>query len=314
MYNSDIKMQFINQYSDNLSTRSDCISIFSATQKYEELYNADLYQFTVKDLQATMDDILGVRARSGSSRYSIIKKYINWCVDNNLPGATTAIYSIDLDGINKLRTRTVKNPIHLQIYLDQICDSENEHTITNTYRCYYWLAYAGMAKQDIIKVRSRDVDLSTMTVEYNHESYPIYREAIPAFLNCIKLNAFTYIHPAYTIKKNRVDGDILVRGVKSTPSTSTIKTELTKRGKKAIDLGKTDLVLSYSRVWLSGIFYRMYERELAGFPVDFSGAASFYVKTHKIKCGADYGYLDKYQRKVEQEYRRDYIRWKKTLS
>ena len=72
--------------------------------------------------------------------------------------------------------------------------------------------------------------------------------------------------------------------------------------------------LSYSRIWISGLFYRMYERERAGLPVDFSEAASRFMegRTYKLESGRNT--LESYQRRVAREYLLDYEYWKSTFS
>ena len=73
---------------------------------------------------------------------------------------------------------------------------------------------------------------------------------------------------------------------------------------------KTDLKLSYFRVWISGLFYRMYERERAGMPVDFSAAAAQFMegKTYKLDRGRNTPEAKK--RQLTRDYLEDYERWK----
>jgi len=259
-----------------------------------------------------VDGLVGFRARSKWMRLIILKDYVKWCIGMKVPGACDGMLKIETVGLEKVKHQTVANPLHLQRYLDSICEPESEETTDNIYRCFYWLAYGGVAEEDILSIKCSDVDLNNMVVRYNDTEVPIYREALPAFKNCVKLTQFVYKHPNYDklVYKDRADGDTLVRGIRSAPSIKAMRVELSRRSKAKMDEGKTDLKLSYFRVWISGLFYRMYERERAGMPVDFSAAAAQFMegKTYKLDRGRNTPEAKK--RQLTRDYLEDYERWK----
>ena len=209
----------------------------------------------------------------------------------------------------------VASPLHLQMYLDQVFDKESQETIDNIYRCYYWMAYGGISEEDTLFINRSDVDLELMLIRYNNTSVPIYREALPAFRNAMQLSSFVYLHPNYTktIRRDRVPGEELMRGIKATTKTMTIRSSLSRRSADAIKAGKTEQQLSFYRVWLSGLFYRIYERERAGVPVDFSEAAVNFMegKTY-VLCGREK--IEHKQNRIERDYMEDYQRWKLAFS
>lgn len=104
-----------------------------------------------------------------------------------------------------------------------------------------------------------------------------------------------------------------MRGIKATTKTFTMRTTLSKRNIKAIKEGKTDMQLSFYRVRMSGLFYRVYERERAGIPIDFSEAAvhamegKTYSLTGRVK-------IEHKQNRIERDYMEDYQRWKLAFS
>ena len=221
---------------------------------------------------------------------------------------------IDNVGLGKVRTQTVFNPTELQKYLDTICEPESEKTTDNIYRCFYWLAFAGMEEEDILKVRCSDVDFENMVVHFGGEEYEIYRAAIPAFRNAATLTEFVYKHPNYPpdkrVIRNRALGDTLIRGIRSAVSVKSLRVELSRRSKKCIDEGLTEKQLSYYRVWLSGMFYRMYEAENAGMPVSFSGAADKFMEGKEYKLDTGRNTPEAKKRAVMNDYMQDYERWK----
>lgn len=312
MYNEELKTRFVREYTDSLSTAEVCQTIFNAFEVHEKQWGADLCTKGASELQPVVDSIVGMRARSKWMRLIILKDYVKWCIGMKVPNACDGMLKIEAIGLDKVKHQTVASPFHLQTYLDAICEPETEGTTDNIYRCFYWLAYGGVAEEDILKIKCSDVDLTNMVVKYNGTEVPIYREALPAFRNCATLTQFVYKHPNYDklVYKDRADGDTLVRGIRSAPSVNAMRVELSRRSKEKMDKGKTDLKLSYFRVWISGLFYRMYERERAGMKVDFSAAAAQFMegKTYKLDKGRNTPEAKK--RQLAKDYLEDYERWK----
>ena len=319
MFNHELKEKFIKEFTTSLNVRNACVSIFNVFEKYENNWNADLCTKEAKDLQPIVEESVGMRSKSKKLRINILRDYVKWCINNNIPGACDGMLHVNTTGFEteKMRQQTVTSPLHLQMCLNQIFEPEYEETSDNIYRCFCWLAYAGVEENDILNIRTSDVDFLNMVVKYKGEEFPIYRESIPTFKNCVNLVYFQYKHPNYsakTIFRARVGGDILIRGIKSTPTILSMRVILSRRYKKYLNNHEVGMKLSYSRIWISGLFYRMYERERAGLPVDFSEAASRFMegRTYKLESGRNT--LESYQRRVAREYLLDYEYWKSTFS
>lgn len=313
MYNEELKKRFIRAHTESLSTSKIYETVFNAFEKYEEAWEADLCTKSTLELQPVVDGIVGFRARSKWTRLIILKDYVKWCIGMGVPNACDGMLKITNIGLDKMRHQTVANPPHLQKYLDVIFKTkEPEQTTDNIYRCFYWLAYGGVFERDILSIKCSDVDFQNMIVHYKDTVIPIYREAVPAFKNCVELTQFAFIHPSYNkiIWKDRVPGDTLVRGVRTIPSLKSIKVELSKRSKDRYDHNKTDLKLSYYRIWISGIFYRAYERELSGEEPNFDWVVSQQMqgKTYKMDSGRNTP--DAKKRQLIRDYMEDYQRWK----
>lgn len=314
MYNEELKTRFIQEYTKSISRADACVQAFEAMEPYECQWEADLCTKSKDELSPVIEQLVGFRVRSRWQRIIIFQKYVKWCIANRVPGACDGMLHIDTVGLSKVRSQMVANPMQLQMYLDAICEPESEQTTDNIYRCFYWMAYSGMDEEEILEVKISDVDFENMVVRHGDNEYEIYRDAIPAFKNAATLTEFVYKHPNYPpdkiVRRNRTPGNTLIRGIRSTTSTLSLRVELSRRSKKFIEDGTTDKQLSYYRVWMSGLFYRMYQRELAGIPVDFSGAASKFMegKTYKLDTGRNTPEAKK--RAVVNDYLQDYERWK----
>ncbi len=310
MYNEDLKIRFIREYTQNISKAQHVVGIFSAFEPYERNYwHADLCTRSGKDLQPVIDKLTGLRYNSHWAVIPVLKEYVKWCIDNQVPNACNGILEVNVVGLERVRTCMVSGPLHLQRFMDSILDKECEETVHNLYRCYYWMAFSGLYEEDAFCIIDKDVQIDSLTIKYNGYDYPVYREAISAFKNAITLTGFYYKHPKYSeiIWRERAAGHILLRGFRGNIKPLTLRSVFSNINTNALKDKKTEQQLSYSRVWLSGLFYRTYEREHAGYSVSFTDAA--------IKQMGDKEYKnEKYQlAKIIRQYQRDYQRWKQVF-
>ena len=315
MYNEEQKRDFLNQYSKSKSGLEAYARAFNAMQKYEEEWGADLCTRTKEELEPAVNSVLGVRSQGKGARMALYKAYVQWCLENGVEGACDGMMYVDISDAKKMVEQMVNSPTHLQKYLDTVFHKESEKTIDDIYRCYLWLAFAGMSESDIFEVETTDVRFQDFSVTKNGKEYPIYRESLRAFKNCVELSGFVYLHPNYSneVVRPRVPGKQLLRGIKTHAYPQIIRAELSKRTKRAVAEGKTKTRISYYRSWLSGVFYRMYQLELAGVEPDFSNVASDFMagKTYNLSSGRNL--IGAKHRRVIKEYSIDYERWKKAF-
>ena len=220
-------------------------------------------------------------------------------------------------GLSKMRRQTVKNPLHLQRCLDMLCQPEEECRADLILRCYCWLAYSGLSAEDALCLTADDVDFSSMCVRYGGKSYPIYRESLQTLKSCAELIQFrrdlgTHGDTQSGVWYNRVPGKELMRGIRNLPSVPTMRAYLSRKVREMRESGKSDIELTYRHIGLSGIFYRMYEQELAGYKPNFNGVAAEFMgdKAYRLESGRNT--LGAKRRKLAADYMTDYRRWKET--
>lgn len=315
MYNEEMKTRFIREYTGSLNTANVATTIFNAMEEHEKSWNADLCTRSSEELQPVITEITGLRSRSKWMALTILKEYVKWCIAMQVPGACDGMLQIQTVGLDKVKHQMVSSPLHLQKFLDDVFDKESEETLDNIYRCYFWMAYGGIDEEDTILIQNEQVDFNQMVIYYKTTNIPIYREALPALRNAVSLTSFLYKHPNYSkpVRRDRVPGDTLMRGIRAATKTFTMRTTLSKRNIKAIEDGLTDLQLSFYRVRMSGLFYRVYEMERAGIPTSFSEAALRVMdgKTYTLHGREK---LEHRQNKIERSYLEDYQRWKLAFS
>lgn len=312
MYNEDLKQKFIANYTQKDSTKAVCITLFNSLEKYERRLDADICTVNQETLEPIINEIVSFRSKYKITRLAILKSYANYCISMKIPNACDGLLNVDTYGIDQVKTHMVSDPFMLQMYLNSLYEPESEETTNNIYRCFYWLAYAGIKENDILNIESADIDFENMLIRYDGLNYPIYSESVPAFKNCVYLKQFKYINPRHANDKylDRVPGNQLLRGVKGMQDIKTMRVSLSRVSKKKMDEGKTNLKLSCNRVWLSGLFYRKYERELAGIPVSFMEDAVQFVGNKTYKLDSCRKSISNKTCEIAHSYEEDYQRWK----
>ena len=315
MYNTEQKSKFVKENITAVTMREYVLWFFNAFEPYEEQWGSDMCTRSSAEIEEVFKKMTGFRAKTKYRPLTTLKMYIKWCIQNNVPNTNSDLLNYDNDGIDKMRHTTVRNPRHLQLFLDALCEPEENQTIDNNLRTYCWLAYSGMKSEDVFEVRSSNVDFDKMQISFNGRFYPIYVEALPAIRNCVTLRSYIYPHGNYTelSRQDRQPGDILLRGIKATQNPDTMRVLLANRKREAMKAGKTDLDLSYKKIWFSGIFYQMYQMEQGGAPVDFSGIIDFWRDGKPYKLDSGKNTQESRIRQVSGFYKEDYERWKQTL-
>ena len=323
-YNQELKEQFASAYSKSKSKRKSLYNIFESLGKYEEKLSKDFCQMSEEELGYVLQELMGYRSRSKSTRGSSLRAYARWCYENHILGATRAMESVDFNrvGLDKMRRQTVASPQHLQRYLDSIFEKESEETVDVLYRCFFWLAYMGIMKdEDALSIDISAVDFEEMAIHFNGKDYPFYREAIPSIKKCATLTSFRYLHPNYDpVVKKRAAGTKLLRGSKENPSlqifrNTVCRKERERRFRSETNCDKSlDLSLSYDRIWLSGRFFNMLENERSGMSVDFTYLAEEFMDGKEYDLSHTRNRIDAKERQVASDYLRDYKQWKLAYS
>ena len=304
MYNAEQKSRFVKSFTDSVSVRSEAQKLFDMLEPYEERHGGDLCTMTGEEILHAVSGRVGVRNRSAILVMKILREYGKWCKEQGIPGSTDALQDMRDAGVERMRNTTLRNPRHLQSWLDAICLPESAMTTDNAVRVYCWLGYAGFSAEEAITVRSGEVDFRKQLILHNGREYPIYRESLPAMHNCAELDSFI---------RKRIPGDILVRGVRSEQTVVALRVELTRKKKLLAGTPEEGMDISYRRIWLSGLFYRMYEDEQAGLPVDFLAAADaqlYDLPARSTRAGA---VKNSKRNELAREYQINYERWKQTL-
>ena len=268
MYNPERKAAYMEGIAKSVKTRELCEDTFNLAEKYEAVWGADLCTRSAEDLTPLANELLSLRSVGRTRRYEVLVRYIKWCVSTSVPGAIDETDKIELDEVAAVKKRLVSGPIHLQKRLDSFLLKEELETIDNLIRCYYWFAFSGVPKKKVYGLTKKNIDLKMQRIVCDNKSYEIYRQSLPALLNCMYLKEFTQIRGNYTNRMPRHEGEELLRAIRAVCGEKYFITATQQKQAEAGVNGKGNF-LCYRDMEYSGMFYRMYELEAAGIPPDF---------------------------------------------
>lgn len=270
MYNEERKMRFLTETRSSKGAEDFGKSVFHTTEPYEQEAGKDFCELTIDVLQSIANTEFGVRTRTMETTIALFRSYVSWCKEQ---GYLTCddVYELKTEMGDKVRRMMIASPAHLEVVLNKIFEPVQNETVDCLYRCYFWMGFAGLEESETVEVTVDEIDFSTMTIEHGGKSYEIYREAVPAFKMACEATQFRYIHPGYSsdkkqqgIYRDRYPGKHLLRGIRSSQiKLTTIKAHT---GKK---LKANGIETTYGKIRLSGLYYKTYEMERFGEPVNF---------------------------------------------
>lgn len=312
LYNQQKKEAFIEECVNTAISAKQCRYLFKKFSKFEESWGADLSTASKEQLEQALESTVGVRSASNWVFIRYLRMYVTWCKESGDPSVSDAIFHVRVEALDKIRTMTVSRPEHLQQCLDEIYEPVEEKTVDITYRAYFWLAYAGMKEDDILKVKCSDVDFNSMQIHYEGQDYPIYPPAVLTLRIASRFPALKYRHPNYKsdVYRDRADGNTLVRGFRQIRNIVSYRQSLSRSIKDALEDGRTQSHLSYSRVWMSGLFWRAYENELDGIEADFEQESRDYMAGKEFTYDNIGNPEERKRRRIARDYAEDYRRWK----
>lgn len=306
MYNEELKNRYLSSIT-SVAMRQRAVGAFNAIEKFESAWGSDICSRELPDIEFVFSKISsGTLRRSFNLRTDSLRLYGKWCIDNNIEGATDALLkaNIKTDDIELLRRRTVRSPLHLQTVLDSVFEPEDLNTPDMIYRAFLWLGYSGISLDKAVYVTASDIDFPNRCIRIDGLEHPIYPESVRCLKSCCSSKTFgqrSASNPALIFQRKRADGSSILRSTTSQPSLNSLKTNLHHKVIGAQTEGRTNFDLSYTRVGLSGAFFRMYERELAGLPFE---------PLHDPAIQ----YMGEYAKDKKSAVKADYNRWKLTLA
>lgn len=305
MFNEDLKNRFVAECSETEDSAYRMRRMFKISEKYENEWNADLCTRSESELGEAVEEMIGVRSGAQLTHLSMLRKYAKWCLRNEIPGACDGLLKIHEVGLKKIKTRMIGDPKQLQEYFDYAFPPEFDCRIDNIYRCFFWMAFAGLDEKDTACVTADNVDIRNMVIRFEGKEYPLYKESVPAFRHLCTAESFICDFIRYEKIVRRIPGNKILRGTRGEDgvNTDSIRRSALRKLTVAFETSYDKIKLSYKNIQLSGVFYRIYENEKITGQYDFS---EYFTELFKGKEDL----TDRRKVRAKEEYVNDYLRWK----
>ena len=289
MYNNDIKEKYINYERNRTKDNSSSdvfigflYRLFTNTESFEEVYELDLAEMDISQIQYIFTEIGGSFSYNMSLE-SAIKKYVKWCSNNDIfDNVIDHSKFIFLDKNNQkddLKFKFVKSPQDLIEKCDVLfSDVETELTIRLMCRATLYLSFCGYSMDEIVNLKKGNLD---------------YKRVYPEFVDVIEQAANTTQYQTKVSSKylkNKYINDDYV--IKAYNNRSGLKSYLCNRISNATEKynqcsrnGFEPIQISPSKVCKSGLYYRTYQIERQKGKIDLGfNARKEYEWYKKVFC------------------------------
>ena len=260
MVNVERKINFIDQLTKNPNSIIAARRAFNWFEDLEDRTGIDICEQEYGILQSTFDEVITSRVSSSRSCLYMLREYVVWCAENGFK-TSDGVMKLRIDITNGILRQMFSDPADLRETLDYVFQKPELKTVDTIYRVFLWLGYMGFGFVDALSVTIDDVDLESGFVRFNRKNYNIPEPAYDDFYNAVSLDYFITYHknPDYEIKKNRCSGRFLLRSFDITSMTlDRFRSAINKKS------GAANVTLNYSKVSLSGEFYRWFMKESCG--------------------------------------------------
>ena len=312
MYNADLKTQFIRSYTESVSTANAVRDMFNYIEPVEKKYDTDVACMTTDQAVEAISTLQSLRASSMEYRIAALRAYVNWNISVGTAGVNKDVSLVEPKGFDHIRHMMIKDPTHLSSILNKVFAPVNENTMENIYRFYLWMHYAGMNDEQILSCRKQDIDYKRMEIVVDGHSFPIYRECLDVVSFCADAEEIAERHKLMMDIRDtatRYPGDELYRGARKTTNKNSARVIIFQFLQNAYNDGIIDVKISRRVLHLSGIFYRMYEREMNGFPVDFTEDATNEMQGRTYKVNESFT-INVKRKRIMRDFEEDYVNWK----
>lgn len=301
MYNTELKTRFLQEYSSSAISRHVASGFFEKVSGFEQALGKDLCAMTPDELGQLSSHFGGVRNSTGSLTWlRVLRAYSAWCVESGVPGAMDAASRMTLDFSANARQQMVSSPEHLLAVLGALFGDCQYDIYPSVISNYLWFGFSGLPELDAVNITIDDIDISGMMIRYGGREYPLYRESVGSIVSCVRAQRSQQFGSGYILDAPT--------GHKSIKRLRGLLSDRIHR------FGAPQSVpdLSYSRVWLSGAFYRIHEREVSGFPAEFSIDNMSDDLRHKLEESTA-NKTSAYLWRFFKQYRDDYLAWKQAF-
>lgn len=278
MYSRDKKRYVEQTYPNSPESQQVVMHSLLVLKGYESDWGMDFTVVPIEVLQPAFNRVVSTRWIGATATLNRFKQYALWRRAQGLP-CGDGVFELRINPSDVIRESMLSSPVQLAMLLNAAFDPPFMHTIDIIYRVFLWMGFSGLEDRQAISITADCVNFDRMYIETTAGDYPVYEESLEDFELACELRAF--VHGEKRVP--RADGNRIMRGKLTNRKvntdamlTHTIRPTLTRKLAAAADVNRNrqkpvpvGFDITYSGVYLSGVFYRFHELERLGIPPDF---------------------------------------------
>jgi hypothetical protein len=268
MYNKEHKNLYLNIIAESGERYVKSVrSLFNNVANIEKEAGIDFYQFDQDNAIASIATISGRKRSTIKWNLTTLKDYLDWCKNNALIdyNVLDGIGYKDIDNNVAIRQETIPNIEYLRRIVEIGLPEINEDVSMNTiYRLYAFLLYAGLTEEEIVTITKQEAVVGSDNIlKYNNKEI-----VLPPFLKqyldrVIATDEIVWIRGSTTCYTKLVPSNYLIGAVRALDGRlDNFKNIVSKINKLYVKETGKHIRLSTSRIYESGVYYRLLQYEL----------------------------------------------------
>ena len=286
MYNQKQKEDYIDYYLENSlikdleNERKRYIAGFNRLGKYEKKFDVDLADADCETYVNIISPLLRKSKQYKNTVVTMYKKYIDWCIltgkTNNTENFLEGFSVTKIDNSAIVESNMLKDESELKKYTDIAYKDEIEDGVHILYISCLHLFFHGISMNELLDIKESDVDLIEKTII-------LHDRVINMSDLCVSVVRDLMSIDGYQREGRSVGEDLMIVFLKKADTGHLIATSSENRENIKLYIRQNiskfnlnyrnitgkNLFLSVSSIIKSGIFYRIYEKEIKGEDFDF---------------------------------------------
>lgn len=218
MYNSKQKIEFLNTITNDNSYKS-FQRVFRAVESMEERFGKDICQMNVDEILTILDFKTGTRMANTEQFMSLLRAYVDWCIQNGRTTSENNFEKIDASETDKSRiykSKYIKDPEEFENMISAVfrMDYDYKEDIDKPKELCVRLCHEGLEDEEIVLLKKSDVDYENKVIRsplYPNIIYKVSDKILELCDFCTHQKDVEYLGKSGIRKERLCNNDFLLR-------------------------------------------------------------------------------------------------------
>lgn len=274
MYNSEQKTEFLDTILNDNSYKSFS-RVFRTIEPMEDSFGKDICEMSVEEILVVLDLKTGTRLTGTENTMSLLRSYIDWCIQNGKTSSENNLDKIDATEIDKsrlFRSKYIKSPEELEEMIAIVFNRNFDYNsdVEEPKELCVRLCYEGFADEEIVLLKKTDVDYENGIIRspiYDDIIYKVSNRIIELCKKCSEQESVSYLAKSGMRLERLCNNEYIIRqrigSLRGNPEDKPLnKTMVIRRIKEFSDkyVGETDIYksLTAGKMRESSLYYQIH--------------------------------------------------------